>query len=191
MPNHYKTLNEIPPNLQKEKIQRPRSHHHIWATHHSPTTSQRFSLLSTHALAKKNYKIKRQRKVGFKEIALSVCINENSQTLRGNFSDTLKKTKNNIYNKKKIEKSSQYIFFYFLFQVFHFPAFFSNFFRFSFCFSHPFESASHALFIIIIVSFLVLFSVWLLRKQKGKIQNIIKKNQNGFSSGFNFLLFSY
>lgn len=130
--------------------------------------------------------------MGFKEIALSVCINENSQTLRGNFSDTLKKTKNNIYNKKKIEKSSQYIFFYFLFQVFHFPAFFSNFFHFFFfCFSHPFESASHALFFIIIVSFLVLFSVWLLRKQKGKIQNIIKKNQNGFSSGFNFLLFSY
>ena len=41
MPNHYKTLNEIPPNLnkkkKKKKINRPRSHHHIL----SPTTVQR------------------------------------------------------------------------------------------------------------------------------------------------------
>lgn len=129
--------------------------------------------------------------MAFKEIALSVCINENSQTLRGNFSDTLKKTKNNIYNKKKIEKSSQYIFFYFLFQVFHFPAFFSNFSLFFLLLFSSIRIRIARTFFIIIVSFLVLFSVWLLRKQKGKIQNIIKKNQNGFSSGFNFLLFSY
>ena len=216
MPNHYKTLNEIPPNLKKKKkkkINRPRSHHHIL----SPTNVQRphrdshcFSRHCKHTHShshshsqtnqntqteKKNNK-KREREKNIKSEKwlskkLRKCLQRkfaDASTKLLRYSKSEKIIKKQIQQNKIKKKKLSIYFFIFSLKVFHFPAFFSIFSLFLFFAFLIYSNPRHTHFFLFFSSVLVLFSVWLLRKTKGKIKNK-KTNQDGFSGVLTFCYF--
>ena len=195
----------FPQTSKKKKIKRPRSHHHFWA----PTTVQlpcRDSHCSsrhckhTHSHShsqtnrntqKQKRKIKKERErekhkeweVAFKEIAKVFATK-----IRRRFDETsqilYKAKKKQIQQNKNLKKKLLIYFFIFSLRFFTFPLSFLIFHFFSFLlFSSIRIRGTHTFF-----SFLVLFSVWLLRKTKEKLK-IRKTNQDGFSCVLTFCYF--